>query len=151
MTMHIDDETRLFRAALRGDVAEVAALYKAGVDINARDSSGATALFHAGVLGRESVIEFLLPRVEDVNARMARKMTPLLMAVNASNFRGVKAILRSEKVDVNACDDMGRSALDYAEAFGGMDDIIEALKDKGAINGPYHSKEPAGKVSARLI
>ena len=51
-----------------------------GVDVNAVDQRGQTALHHAVLKNFEAVVEFLLARGADINAVNQRQQTPLLLA-----------------------------------------------------------------------
>ena len=131
-------------AAIGGRPQAISNLLDAGADVDARDSGDATMLYYAAVYtadpGDARDVDLLISRGADVNARMVRGITPLMRAAIVGNLTGVKALLRCKKVDVNACDDTDKTALDHAEIWE-MDGIIEALKKAGAVNGPYHQRE----------
>ena len=63
------DEQRLFRAAKTGDLEEVRRLLRAGVDVNARNEYGYTALIVAASYGHPAVVEVLLEKGANGHAK----------------------------------------------------------------------------------
>jgi hypothetical protein len=59
----------LSHSAATGDLATVKALLHRGVDVNARNASGTTALYGAAVEGQVAVIEYLLDKGADKDIR----------------------------------------------------------------------------------
>ena len=56
-------------AAKAGDLAAVQAQLDAGVDVNAKDWLGGTALLEAAIKGHKEVVELLIAKGADVNAK----------------------------------------------------------------------------------
>jgi glutaminase len=67
----------LLTAAQRGDVGEIRRLFARGVDLNADDYDGRTALHAAAMAGRTGVIDYLLAKGADRHARDGDGLTPL--------------------------------------------------------------------------
>ena len=86
--------TPLARAARTGDAAAIAALARAGHDVNASDRGGNrwTPLLHAIHKGQRPAIDALLAAGADVNHR-AGGLTPLLMAVGNGQVDVVRRLL----------------------------------------------------------
>lgn len=78
-------------AAVRGDVAEIAALLKGGADINAKGELGCTALHEAVSQGHFEAVAFLLENGADVTIVNDFDMTPLAIAKE----RGVPQIVEA--------------------------------------------------------
>src|SRR5262245_34853914 len=68
----------LLKAAQAGSVADVQAALKAGVDVNAADESGSTALSIAAYGGHGDVVQALLAANADVNRANRKGLTPLM-------------------------------------------------------------------------
>jgi ankyrin repeat protein len=84
--------TPLHRAALRGDVDAVAALIKAGANVNATNAVGATPLHYA--VGNEPVVELLLGAGANPNALSGSRFTPLFSAAaRQDSYGSVKRLL----------------------------------------------------------
>ena len=69
-------------AAKAGDLAAVQAQLDAGVDVNAKDWLGGTALLEAAIKGHKEVVELLIAKGADVNAKDKKDFTPLDGAKN---------------------------------------------------------------------
>ena len=73
----IDD---LIIAAIGGHTDRVKALLEQGVDVNAKDNDGYTALFFAALKGHTDTVKALLEQGADVNAKTNDGLTALLAA-----------------------------------------------------------------------
>ena len=83
-------------AAKDGDLAAVQAQLDAGVDVNAKDWLGGTALLEAAIKGHKEVVELLIAKGADVNAKDKYGKTPLYLAAE----RGHKEVASlREKVE----------------------------------------------------
>ena len=67
----LDDQ--LISAARNGDMAAVQQLIQQGVNIEAKDSAGNTALIYAAGWGRTDVVKLLLEKGANIEARDARR------------------------------------------------------------------------------
>ena len=67
-------------------------LIELGVDVNAADDRGQTALHHAVLKDFESVVEFLLASGADVHAMNRRQQTPLLLAETDQTLPGTNGL-----------------------------------------------------------
>ena len=76
-----DPAAALRRAAEIGDVPGLQTLLHEQIDIEARDSSGRTALMLATVRGQIKAVEVLLAHGADPNATDAQGNTPLRIAL----------------------------------------------------------------------
>jgi S1-C subfamily serine protease len=65
---------------------DLKALLDSGVDVNARDRGGRTALHLAARQGQADVARYLLSRGADLNARDAVGRTPLMLAVGPADY-----------------------------------------------------------------
>lgn len=100
-------------------------LVTAGVDPNARQANGMTALMSAVFNGQEDVAKALLARGADVKLE-AKGFNALSLAVERGNKKMAKLLLEAG-ADPRARPGPGLSALDKAEQRGDKD-MIELLK-----------------------
>jgi hypothetical protein len=124
------DAEDFFSAALSGDVTEVKRLLKRGVDVNARQEQGATALLLAVSNGHRDVVELLVEAGVDVDAQDGMGRSAIGFA-SATGQTEIVKLLIGAGADVNARDARGRTALMLASAQGTAE-IVRMLIDAGA-------------------
>ncbi len=105
----------LLDAIHSGDLRAVRSALKAGVDPNARDEMGATALMHAGAYASEECMRALIAAGANVNAASNAGFTPLMWSV--SDPAKVRLLL-SRRADPTAKTKDGHSALILARQNG---------------------------------
>lgn len=125
-------------AAMRGDLATVRALLSKGVDVNAAQGDGMTALHWAANRGDVSLVSVLLRAKASVKATTRiGAYTPLHIASQGGNAPVVKALLGAG-ADARAITTEGATALHLA-AMGGDSVVITAL---AAAGGDVNAAEP---------
>ena len=133
-------EAPVAEAARTGDREAVRALLKQGVDVNAAQGDGMTALHWAARLGDVELAQMLLYAGANVKA-MTRlgSYTPLLMAAQIGNAPMLQALIKAGG-DPKAATNNGTTPLMLAAASGKAD-AVRVLLDSGA--------DPNAKESAR--
>ncbi len=129
----MDAETcsQLTRAARNGDTAVIERLLDNGVDVNARNSDGQTALELAILSGSTLLVQYILDKGADVNIKDRRGNTALLVACSKSGLDIVRLLL-DFGADIDACDiSYGRTPLIRAASVGKID-LVRLLLDRGA-------------------
>lgn len=153
----------LMEALLLGEQATAQALVNQETDANFKGPFGQTVLMAAAERGYLEVVEALLHRGAEVNAREEYQMSALLFAVGASPNgmppeRGVEApkelkdpgrialvkTLIAHGADVNASNKVGETPLQWA-AHWGLTDIVRVL-----IAGGAEVKGKAGQEALRI-
>ena len=120
----------LANAAKKGDLHRVERLLAKGADVNARSSTGGTALYGASFNGHLAIVQTLLAKGADVNCATQSGSHPLAAASQQGHLDIVQ--LRLEKgAQVNAKDSDGLTAL-YSASQAGQIEIVRALLAKGA-------------------
>jgi ankyrin repeat protein len=80
-------------AVLKGDVATLAALAAAGLDIDSRDEHGQTGLMIAAREGQVPVVEWLVARGAALDCAAKYNLTALMLAVVNSRVAVVRALV----------------------------------------------------------
>ena len=104
-----------------------------GLPVDTRDEFGRTLLMVACRQGALSLVELLIERGADVNARSPGGTTPLMYAKTAAFANGktdILALLLRRGANINATDNSGRSALHYAQQNSAK--LIAFLEENGA-------------------
>jgi ankyrin repeat protein len=129
--MNISERNPLFiTAASAGYINVVNALIETGADVNARDSSGYTALHIALQKNNIELIHALLQAGADVNAYDRYGDRALHLAIQKDNIEAVHALLQAG-AHVNARGSYGKTVLDLA-VYQSNIEVINALVQAGA-------------------
>jgi uncharacterized protein len=123
-------DQRLVQAAARADVAAVRLLLREGVEVNAPDADGSTAL-HYAVWGDEvATVEELIRAGARVSAANAFRVTPIYIAADHGNPVIARRLLEAG-ADVNTTDGTGDTLL-MAAVRSGNRELVQLLLDRGA-------------------
>jgi uncharacterized protein len=120
-----DGETPLMMAVFKGQTALVLEMIDKGADVNKTDW---TPLHYAATAGNVQLIKILLEHHAYIDAESPNKTTPLMMAAHYGTVGAVKLLLE-EGADVSLKNDLGLSAIDFAQRANKQDsvDVIAAF------------------------
>ncbi|KAM6165274.1 2-5A-dependent ribonuclease [Erethizon dorsatum] len=128
--------TALMDAAKKGrsDVLRIL-LKEMGAEVHARDNMGRNALIH-GIQSSpdekvEDVTRLLLDHGADVCVRGEREKTSLILAVEKKRVGLVQMLLEQERIEIDAKDGEGRTALRAAVELN-LKEVVKLLCEKGA-------------------
>jgi tRNA A-37 threonylcarbamoyl transferase component Bud32 len=136
------DPTELFEAAEKGRLVKVQELLRAGIDVNAKDQQGQTALIKAAAKGHAPVVRELLAwnvvgivisgrKKVAINDQDNKGQTALMMAAENGHADVVQALLdplySDHRIELELKDDMGQTALMKAKE-NGHEDIVQLLE-----------------------
>ncbi len=138
-----------FHSALKnGDLKLAKQLIDQGVNVNAKDSSGATALYLAVIGNDMRTIHFLLGNEVDVNAKIEENYTLLHVAAQCGH-KDIVELLLQHGADVNAKNKEGATPL-HPAAEGGHKGIVKLLLDnKADVNAQENDGYVALHVAAK--
>jgi len=125
-----DKNTPLMDKVMHEEVAAAKDLVDGGVDINARNAYGWTALMHAARVGNEELVTLILNHGAEVDARSDDGWTALMRAA-VKGHEGVLRILLAHGAQVNLLDNGKATALHWAARKGHIV-IVKTLLDAGA-------------------
>ena len=123
--------TALMFAAIPGGVDVIALLIEHGADVNAIGHFNWTALMVAASKGHAESVALLLRHGADPNVQDTYGWTPLMRAVYGNKRNAAIALLASDRVDLEARDDRGATALHVAVERGHRE-LVAALIEHGA-------------------
>lgn len=103
----------------QGDLESVKIVVEvSGADINYTDYYGVTALMFAAQMGHDSVVEYLVDKVADVNLKsLDFQFTALISAVKNDHLKTAELLIRNG-ANIDDIDVFGRTALHYATMYG---------------------------------
>lgn len=116
----------LFDAARLGRADMIPALVSAGVDLEAHDAKGYTALILASYNGSIETTQALVGAGAKVNAPDLGRGNTALMGVAFKGFGAIARLLLASGAEPNRCNRVGQTALMIAAMFGHAE-IVEDL------------------------
>ncbi len=126
------DGAKLIQAVKDGDLLTVQNILTSGVEVNAKDYDGRTALGWAAYKGNTEIVKLLLDKDADVNAKTNKGVTALMLAVE-NNHMEITKLLLAKDTDINAkTTDNGQTALMTAATKRGNTAIVVLLLENGA-------------------
>jgi len=133
------NDTALIDAADNGDIKEVQALIKKGVDVNAYPTNGYSPLSVAIMSGHMEIVELLVENGADINDTDIRGVTPLIDASwgnpTVKDYRTIYVkivkLLLLNGADPNIKDNKNTTPLMAASVVGNID-IVKLLVNAGA-------------------
>ena len=123
-------ENNLRVYAREGKLSEVRRLIADGVNVNAADNNGGTALHYAAIFGQSEVAKVLIAAGVNVNAAGENRVVALHFAINNRNIEIVKALIAAG-ANVNVADIEGWTALLLAVKYG-YTEVVKVLIAAGA-------------------
>jgi outer membrane protein assembly factor BamB len=118
----VKDRHQIFEAARIGDVKKVKELLDKGVDVNARNRFGATALWFAAYKNRVEVVKLLIDRKANLDlADEVWDSTPLALASSFGQTESVKLLLAAKA--------RGAESILIRAAMQGNADLVSAVLD----------------------
>jgi uncharacterized protein len=120
----------LFQAVKRGDEGLVASYIKAGIDVNAKEEDGRTALLIAAEKGDPGMVTLLAENGADVNVSDIDGYTALIYVAYKGDIE-IAMLLLKHGANVHARDKDGWTALRFAR-MQGKTQMAELLKKHGA-------------------
>jgi uncharacterized protein len=112
-------ESPLMMAVFKGQIELTQQLIKQGADVN---KTGWTPLHYAATAGNTQLVKILLEHYAYIDAESPNKTTPLMMAAHYGTPGAVKLLLE-EGADVGLKNDLGLSAMDFAQAAKKTDSV----------------------------
>ncbi len=117
-------------AAYMGDLERLKQCLQNGTDINTQSECGSTALHAAVNSGNKAIVEFLISKDAQVDARDVSGLTPSCYAAT-HKYVDILDLLLDNGADVNTKDNWAYTLLYYA-IWGDDKDAVELLINRGA-------------------
>ena len=138
----VDSTDCLHLALKQGDEETIIMFLERGIDINAKDNLGKTALHHATERGDMDIITLLLDRGADIHVIDNYGRTALHYAARMGD-KDIITLLLDKGADIHAKNNYGDTALHKATERGDKD-MVALLLDRGA---DIHAKNDFGNTA----
>lgn len=123
---------------------------KRGADVNRLDADGVPLIGIAVRLGDKDGVKILLEHGASLNARTRYGATLLHIAVNASQWEMLEYLISTGRIDIDAKDDDGLTALHVATKQAVLSQCMEILLTNGASVDPLDNKRETPLVKAAI-
>jgi hypothetical protein len=124
------DFQELMQSAATGDTGKMKALIENGVNFNASDPTGLTALMAASHSGKAEILELLLKAGAPIDAKDKSGYTALMFACNSGQPACARYLVENG-ANVNEVDNDGSTPIMFCSQYG-HNDIVRFLLAKGA-------------------
>lgn len=131
--LKIAAEDKLRSAALKGTYLSVWKLLDEGVNVNAQDEKGRTALMLAAANGWTKIVNFLIDRGADINIAEESGWTALIYASSHGRTKTIKTLMKNG-ADINFQTEQGATALSIASQKGRVNIVKLLLKNGADVN-----------------
>ena len=95
VNMATDNSLSLIESVLQGNSEQVAAVIRAGANVNALDKDGNTTLICAAIRGNNNCVQLLLAAGADVNLQGKDRDTPLMKAAYYGHEKCVELLTKA--------------------------------------------------------
>lgn len=138
-TMAASMHDQFFEAADKGDLRQIEALIASGVDVNAKDDNGITALMRAAWQGHDKVIDLLLSHKAALDAKDGFGWTAMMHAAQY-NQMGATSQLLASGANAGLKNNDGETAFEIAY-FNGHVELANSIR--------RHSDEKAHSIPSK--
>ena len=125
------NESNFIESAKKGDIKAVKLFLAEGININAQNERGFTALMHAAEYQRTEVVTLLLENGADVNSKNNRNNRTALMEASSSGNVVIIKQLVERGAEINAKTNTNSTALHFASMWGHVE-AVRLLIELGA-------------------
>ena len=147
----------LHQAASNGDVKLMELILNTSLDLNAKTSSGHTALHLACQYGKTEIVQLLITSPKDfsidLNARNNNRCSALHLACKNSRTEIVELLIKSSKhfsIDFNARNNKGWTALHFACQNSNTEIVELLIKSSKDLNIDLNAKDDEGCTALHL-
>ena len=127
-------DSRLLEAVKRQDGAEIAALMKARVDVNAPHADGTTALHWASYHDDVRTVEMLIRAGANVNKATDAGITPLWIACSTNSSAAVVHQLLAAGANPNLAPNTGETPLMWCARAGALESVKDLVAHKAQVD-----------------
>jgi len=142
-----NDEERLLDMTASGETEEISKLLKTGMNLDAADDSGSTALHIAARIGASDIVSLLIAQGAEKNVQDMQGRTPLLIAAKNDDLEVIQ-LLSDAGADFSITDEEGNSPASLS--FSKPVNQLSYLVNEGNVDSPAIDGRPLLHVSAEL-